>query len=90
MAKYRKIPIVIEAIKLEDNEKNSFPDWWFEARKKGTIKLIFAPGDTYFEINTLEGTMEARFGEHYIIQGVEKEIYPCRVNIFEQTYEEII
>ena len=37
-------------------------------------------------IQTLEGTMEAREGD-WIIRGVKGELYPCKPDIFEQTYD---
>ena len=40
------------------------------------------------KINTLEGIMTASVGD-YIIKGVQGEFYPCKPDIFEQTYEEI-
>ena len=39
-------------------------------------------------IPTLEGTMIASPGD-YIIRGVQGEFYPCRADIFEQTYEPV-
>lgn len=39
------------------------------------------------EIHTLEGTMQASYGD-YIVKGVQGEFYPCKPDIFEQTYEE--
>jgi len=42
----------------------------------------------YAVIYTLEGTMTADYGD-YIIQGVNGEIYPCKPDIFEQTYEKL-
>ncbi|MGC4707573.1 hypothetical protein ACOY2N_12660 [Enterococcus faecium] len=44
------------------------------------------PQDAWCEIKTLEGVMVAKTGD-YIIQGVEGEIYPCKPDIFEKTYE---
>lgn len=38
------------------------------------------------EIETLEGTMVASVGD-YIIKGVQGEFYPCKPDIFHQTYE---
>ena len=43
-------------------------------------------GDLY--VKTLEGTHHARVGD-YIIQGVNGEIYPCKPDIFEKTYEKV-
>ncbi len=40
----------------------------------------------YMQIDTLEGVMTANKGD-YIIQGVQGEIYPCKPDIFEMTYE---
>jgi hypothetical protein len=40
-------------------------------------------------IHTLEGDMKANHGD-YIIKGVKGEFYPCRQDIFEQTYEEVV
>jgi hypothetical protein len=38
-------------------------------------------------ISTLEGKIWASVGD-YIIKGVQGEFYPCKPDIFEQTYEE--
>jgi hypothetical protein len=39
-------------------------------------------------INTLEGNMKASVGD-FIIKGVQGELYPCKPDIFEKTYEEV-
>lgn len=48
---------------------------------------------TYYKetmvIETLEGNMTANVGD-YIIKGVQGEFYPCKPDIFEQTYDENI
>lgn len=40
-------------------------------------------------ISTLEGMMKANIGD-YVIKGVQGEFYPCRADIFESTYEEVV
>ena len=40
----------------------------------------------WLDIPTLEGVMKASPGD-YIIRGVQGEFYPCKPNIFEDTYE---
>jgi hypothetical protein len=98
MAKYRKKPIVIEAVQLRW-------DTWSEICKF-VSKTAFGGGvfldDTTFKelpegeasntmglkINTLEGTMLAQQGD-YIIKGISGEFYPCKPDIFEQTYEPV-
>jgi len=39
-------------------------------------------------ISTLEGVMQADPGD-WIIQGIKGELYPCKPDIFEQTYEPV-
>jgi hypothetical protein len=39
-------------------------------------------------IRTLEGEMRAQPGDH-VIRGVQGELYPCKPDIFEQTYERV-
>ncbi|MCM3704056.1 hypothetical protein M3216_32435, partial [Paenibacillus macerans] len=43
---------------------------------------------TFMQIKTLEGVMQANSGD-YIIKGVQGEIYPCKPDIFEATYEKV-
>ena len=40
------------------------------------------------EIETLEGTMKADKGD-WIIRGVKGELYPCKPDVFDLTYEEV-
>jgi hypothetical protein len=60
----------------------------------GTFKHDTHPGQehkTYYwsiEIPTLEGVMRATIGD-FIIRGVQGEFYPCKPDIFAQTYEEV-
>ena len=44
------------------------------------------PCELYIE--TLEGTHHVSVGD-YIIQGLHGELYPCKPDIFEKTYEEV-
>ena len=87
--KYRKKPITVEAFKLK-NKGLIKEDWFWDAVQNGTINPhnfeIFNSGPSWCEINTLEGRMIAKAGD-YIIRGVNGEIYPCKADIFEKTYE---
>ena len=87
--KYRKKPVVIEAFQL--NERGLVgEDWFWDAVTENTIITHdfgkYHPGPAWCEIKTLEGTMVAKTGD-YIIRGVNGEIYPCKCDIFEKTYE---
>ena len=84
--KFRKKPIIVEAVQWL-NKKIVCPPgplWFVEAEESNIIRLF---GHNLL-INTLEGEMIANIGD-WIIQGVNGEIYPCKPDIFEKTYEEI-
>ena len=94
MAKYRKKPVVIEAFRMGIDPR---PDWFCDkvttneiiTQRVGEIGQGLSPFDhskTYCIIKTLEGEMKGNYGD-YIIKGVQGESYPCKPDIFEQTYE---
>lgn len=79
--KYRKKPVVIEAVQ-----------WTGENVKEMKEFLTGADYDctkNYLIIRTLEGPHYANPGD-YIIKGVHGEFYPCKPDIFVETYEEVI
>ena len=83
MTKYRKKPVVIDAWQLtKENIEAGIPDWVDTEQVS-----IFGEANAFAEIHTLEGTLHASYGD-YIIKGVQGEFYPCKPDIFEQTYEE--
>ena len=93
--KYRKKPVIIEAMQLNTNAENVRNILIFMGQDVN-IFCDKASGmlDTYvasvknkgMKINTLEGVMTASIGD-YIIRGVNGEFYPCKPDIFEKTYE---
>lgn len=80
MSKFRKKPVVVEAYNLVMNEK--LPGWMHDAIKAGIVVVK----EQYWAIHTLEGEMRADPTD-WIIRGVKGEIYPCKPDIFEATYE---
>lgn len=91
--KYRKKPVVIEAFRMGIDPR---PDWFQDKVTTNEI-VTYAMGEdegpfhsrkTYCEIKTLEGTMRGGYGD-YIIKGVQGEIYPCKPDIFDATYEKV-
>ena len=81
MAKYRKKPVVIEAIKWDGNNYLQMDDFI------GSNNNLYTKNKK-LNIITLEGTMTANIGD-YIIKGVEGEFYPCKPDIFHKTYEKV-
>jgi hypothetical protein len=84
MGKYRKRPVVIEAVQWQGKIIicPPGPEWLIKAQEKGIIALA---GDILI-IKTLEGEMKAS-KDDWIIKGVNGELYPCKPDIFEKTYE---
>ena len=94
MAKFRKKPVVIEAITFDElvefgknndaNIVNGMP-WSFQYQNQP----ITHENDKCYLIPTLEGIMKFT-PEDMLITGVNGEIYPCKTDIFEKTYEKVI
>lgn len=88
--KYRKKPVIIEAWQYKDKtpcEVRDFSTEWIkDAFNKGIIHYDKDGMNLY--IDTLEGTHHVSDGD-YIIQGVNGELYPCKPDIFEKTYEPV-
>jgi hypothetical protein len=86
MSKFRKKPVVIEAFQVppgDGDTRRPPPLWMANAMVDGAITLAEGGG---LEIKTLEGTMRADVGD-WVIQGIKGELYPCKPDIFESTYE---
>jgi hypothetical protein len=88
MPKFRKIPVVIEAVQCRDalrafcEDWKSLPSWLEKVYNGGGV----VPTDRGVYLPTLEGSMLAQ-PDDWIICGVNGEVYPCKPDIFEKTYE---
>jgi hypothetical protein len=94
--RFRKKPVVIEAVRFEGMQ--GFPgrppcvpsfggmlaDWLADSIRNKTIRFLCR--DNALAIKTLEGEMVVMAGD-WIIRGVKGELYPCKPDIFEATYE---
>lgn len=92
MKRYRKKPVIIEAIQWNGNNTRELLKALIEVSNTDSVRKIIEKldfqGIKCLEIDTLEGVMKASIGD-YIIKGVKGELYPCKPDIFEQTYEEV-
>jgi len=102
MPLFRKKPVMIEAVRFvgidvaEDGrhgmhfaakESQELPKWLRAALMDDTI--FSAVGDVDFiYIKTREGIMEVALGD-WIIRGVKGELYPCKPDIFNLTYDPV-
>lgn len=86
MASYVKKPVVIEAFQYDGDFMNRdgtyyVPKWAQTALKQGALYF----DGPELQIKTLEGPLRVSVGD-YIIKGVQNELYPCKPDIFRQTY----
>ena len=77
---YKKKPVVVEAIKYTKESYGESVDF--------CGKSFYGCLDDNIIIETLEGKMKASLGD-YIIKGVKGDIYPCKPDILEMTYDEV-
>tara|TARA_Y100000296_G_C5180060_1_gene263703 strand:+ start:27976 stop:28257 length:282 start_codon:yes stop_codon:yes gene_type:complete len=76
MNKYRKKPVVIEALQFNGENWDEISDFCKDMDINNNQMII----------KTLEGFHVANTGD-YIIKGVEGEFYPCKPDIFWKTHE---
>ena len=95
--KYRKKPVVIEAMQLTGGTAQWHDVYqWIERNTQGSFDPLAAevptsgvsidPATGFVLIATLEGVMQAK-PEDWIIRGVQGEFYPCKPDIFAAVYE---
>lgn len=102
MNKFVKRPVIIEAFQMTLERRWNNSDWpmwlmvaWQKEPGEGSVwidpDMPIAEGrESSDELvcGTLEGVHKISFGD-YIIQGVKGELYPCKPDIFNLTYEEV-
>lgn len=84
MPKFRKKPVVIEAEQFTEVTK----DRVFNFIRCNCAADFDNDGNAVLKIQTLEGVMTASLGD-WIIKGVSGEFYPCKPDIFAETYEAV-
>ncbi|MCE4941101.1 MULTISPECIES: hypothetical protein [Bacillus] len=89
MAKYRKKPVEVEALKwggiTQDSLDNLRKFIGDEAYKE---RCLVYPTSDKLKIKTPSSEVVVQVGD-YIIRGIEDEYYMCRSDIFEKTYERV-
>lgn len=80
--KYRKKPVIVEAVIWTGNNIDEVK----ELAKSAVENIIFVDNNLYIE--TLKGNMKVSIGD-YIIKGIKEEFYPCKPDIFKETYETV-
>lgn len=88
--KFRKKPIVIEAVQLTPSTLPELYDF-LGITGKGCFQDCghgIDPSDGKFKITTLEGVMIADVND-WITKGIKGEFYPCKPDVFAKTYEPV-
>ena len=88
MTQYRKKPVTIEAVQFDGLNPTELKDFVGENCEVKIYDNDVTPPVARIVIHTLEGDMEVSKGD-YVIKGVKGEFYPCKPDIFEQTYESV-
>jgi hypothetical protein len=88
MKQYRKKPVVIDAVQFDGLNPTEIKDFVGENCEVEIYDNEVTPPVARIVIHTLEGDMEVSKGD-YVIKGVKGEFYPCKPDIFEQTYESV-
>lgn len=86
--KYRKKPVVIDAMVLTRNFADIVVDFIGKENIESYNLGEFTEDSCYINIKTLEGVIKASEND-YIIKGIQGEFYPCKPDIFHQTYEKV-
>jgi len=89
--KYRKKPVVIEAIQWSGKNTDEVLQWCegcatYEPMSSGNNVVVIET----LESDSIYSTRHAASKNDWIIKGVKGEFYPCKPDIFEQTYEKVI
>lgn len=90
MAQYKKKPVAIEAIQWTGDNLEEIKSFVGDALEYDIIDAAWRVGKgrphVFITIKTLEGDHICKEGD-FIIKGVKGEFYPCKPDIFEETYE---
>lgn len=85
MPKFRKKPVEIEAYQWNKDDPEEVLNWLM-GRDTLEYRLVYDGQVPDLFLGTLEGEMHVSQGD-YIIKGVQDEFYPCKEDIFAQTYD---
>lgn len=87
MAKFRKKPVVIEAMQY-DGQNGADITAWAHLSLPPEANAVITQDYQRLRVRTLEGPLFAAIGD-WIIRGVKGEFYPCKPDIFAATYEAV-
>lgn len=93
--RYRKKPVVIEAIRFDGENADQIARWVdpmsaeYELPDGWRVVQGTEDAESGLMVPTLEGDLMAKPGD-WIIKGVKGEFYPCKPDIFSATYDPVV
>lgn len=81
--KYRKKPVVVDAVQWHGQCTDSLPAWCDRR-----VALVHTDNGWRLQVRTLEGELFASPGD-WLICGIQAEVYPCKPDVFAATYEAV-
>ena len=85
---FTAIAVIRLVMAIAQNGVKTMTKQKFKKYRKIPVTIEAYQTDKEMEIKTLEGTMKANKGD-WIIKGVKGELYPCKPDVFEMTYEKV-
>lgn len=90
---YRKKPVVIEAIQWTGTNLEELKSFVGNSLVYDICDAAWEVGKgrpkIFMQVKTLEGDMQVEVGD-FVIKGIKGEFYPCKPDIFNSTYEEVV
>lgn len=90
---YRKKPVVIEAIQWTGTNLEELKNFVGNSLVYDICDAAWKVGKgrpkIFMQVKTLEGDMQVEVGD-FVIKGIKGEFYPCKPDIFDSTYEEVV
>ena len=82
MEKYRKKPVVVEAVQYTVKNGMDIVNWMCD------VSVVNRDANDDLRIQTSEGELKASTSD-WVIKGIKGEFYPCKPDIFAATYEKV-
>ena len=87
---YQKKPIRVQATLLTEENIEAVAKWCGGSLGSEILDPVKGTFETVLYIDTPEGTMFAVPGRDFVIEGIFGEFYPCKEQVFENSYEQVI
>ena len=91
--KFRKRPVEVEAFQMTQERRwdnSEWPEWlhaaWQRGAGEGGLWCDADSPHSALSVGALGGVVNVEWGD-WIIRGVKGELYPCKQDIFTETYE---